>query len=72
MKYCEDVNCPNLGTDIGDPTDCKLGFHNRFRTPKSMGEAVRSDWGHVMPKICRVKFKRELREVKGQPSERRA
>lgn len=71
MKYCEDVNCPNLGSDIGDPTDCRLGFHNPLRTPRSIDKAVRSDWGHLMPKICRVKFKRESREVKGESSGRR-
>jgi len=59
MKYCEDANCPNLGGEIGDATDCKLGFRNTFRTPKSMHEAVYGGYcGHVMPKICRVKFKR--------------
>lgn len=54
MKYCEDVDCPNLAGD-----ECLLGFQIRFRTPKSMSEAVKSDCGHVMPKPCRVKFRRE-------------
>ena len=58
--YCEDVECSNLGGEIGDKTDCRLGFNNRFRTPKNIGEAARGDCcGHVMPKICRKKFSKE-------------
>jgi len=58
MKYCEDVDCPNLGGEIGDATDCKLGFRNPIRTPRTMHNAVYSKYGHVMPKACRAKFKR--------------
>jgi len=56
MKYCDDVNCSNCSPGNLDGT-CKLGFKNRFRVPGSMADAVYSNWGYVMPKICRIKFK---------------
>lgn len=68
MKYCEDVDCPNLGGEIGDKTDCRLGFENRFRTPRNMGEAVRGDCvGHIMPKACRIKYRKAKKEVADIP-----
>ena len=48
-KYCDDTNCPNFLNG----EDCKLGFELEFRTPKSISEAVYSDWGYLMPKVCR-------------------
>jgi hypothetical protein len=63
-KFCEDVDCPNLGGEIGDPTNCKLGFENPLVTPHNMRQAVYGDWGHRMPKVCRLKF-RKVEPLKG-------
>lgn len=51
-KYCEDVDCPNL------EGDCKLGFKNTLQTPRSIENAVKVNWGHIMPKVCRAKFRK--------------
>ena len=57
MKYCDDAGCPNFSPSNPDG-DCKLGFKIHFRVPRSMGAIMRHDWGYVMPKMCRIKFRR--------------
>lgn len=63
MRYCEDMDCPNLGGEIGSESDCQLGFDNRLRVPRCMHDAVYGNWGHKMPKACR---KHKFRLVKGK------
>ena len=59
--YCDDTNCQNFGSNPSDPFNddymCRLGFLNKFRVPKSYADIRNCDWGYVMPKICRVKYK---------------
>ena len=57
MKYCDDEQCPHLDYGI-DEDNCDFGFKNRFKTPSSMMDCYTGNWGYVMPKICRWKFKK--------------
>ena len=56
-KYCEDIPCPNFGTDIDAETDCKLGFNNPLVLPKSIADTYTHNWGYRMPLVCRRKYK---------------
>ena len=57
-KYCDDVNCPNLQDE-----DCKLGFNNDFKAPKSYQDIQNRNWGYKMPKACRLKYKKAERQI---------
>jgi len=52
MIHCEDSQCPMFERGI-----CKLGFNNRFRVPRNMADTQNNNWGHVMPKLCQIKYK---------------
>ena len=51
-RYCDDIECPNLIYGYDDD-NCELGFHNSFRIPESIADAVYHNWGYLMPSICK-------------------
>lgn len=52
MKYCDDANCPKF-----EGGECALGFELTFRVPKSYSDINTHNWGWVMLKVCRDRFK---------------
>jgi hypothetical protein len=60
MRYCDDADCPNFHPVVGEDINCRLGFRNPLRPPASMEKAVKADWGYVMPRACRRKYRRHF------------
>lgn len=70
MKYCDDVNCPNLNpnnTGNGENGNCDLGFINRFRIPSSYQDINDRNWGYVMPKLCQQKYYKKKEQSNLKP-----
>jgi len=55
--YCDDTQCPQF-----EGNGCKLGFVLVFRVPKSYTDIQYCDWGYLMPKVCRVKYRVSRRD----------
>jgi hypothetical protein len=60
-KYCDDVDCPHFQGGNINSEDCALGFILKFRTPKSYSDIMTCNWGWVMPKACRRKYKNTVK-----------
>ena len=58
MKYCDDANCPKF-----EHGECALGFELKFRVPKSYADIQNHNWGYMMPKVCRDRFKVKLSKL---------